>query len=142
MQRTVPSVYANLTHLDNSEIQQELKLRQVPVSFTGRVLLLPRGSAIEPYIGAGVVATKWRYSETGEFVDTDGSIFPARYIAQGTAVGPTVLAGVRAPVSRCVVGGEVRWQKVEGKDLPQPDFLGTKIDLGGWTGNFTVGLRF
>lgn len=142
MQRTVPSVYANLTHADTTEIQQDLKLRQVPVSFTGRFLLLPRGSAIEPYIGAGAVATRWRYSETGEFVDTDGTIFPARYIAQGMAVGPTVLAGVRAPVSSWTVGGEVRWQKVEGKNLPQPDFLGSKIDLGGWTGNFTFGVRF
>src|SRR5438132_3647138 len=55
-QRTVPSVYAKLTHADNSEIQQDLKLRQIPVTFTGRFLLLPRGSAVEPYIGAGIVA--------------------------------------------------------------------------------------
>ena len=35
----------------------------------------------------------------GEFVDAaDNSIFPARFTADGTAVGPTVLAGLRAPI--------------------------------------------
>ena len=32
-------------------------------------------TAIEPYIGGGVGVFGWRYSETGEFVATDGSIF-------------------------------------------------------------------
>jgi hypothetical protein len=36
----------------------------------------------------------------------------------------------------------VRWQKAEG-DLPADAlFLGSKIDLGGWTTNFTFGFRF
>src|SRR6476660_9617565 len=97
-QKTVHSVYARLTHADNTEIEQELKLKQVPITFTGRFLILPRGSAVEPYIGAGLVAIRYRYSEIGEFVADDRSIFPARYVADGTAVGPIVLAGLRAPV--------------------------------------------
>jgi outer membrane protein W len=141
-QRTVPSVYARLTHADDTEIEQELKLRQVPVTFTGRFLLLPRGSAVEPYIGAGIVAIRYRYSEVGEFVADDRSIFPARYLAEGTAVGPTVLAGLRAPAGRWSVGGEVRWQKAEAKGLLVQEFIGDKFDLGGWTGNFTLGVRF
>jgi opacity protein-like surface antigen len=141
-QRTVPSVYANLTHSNGDEIQQDLKLRTVPVTFTGRFLLLPRGSAAEPYVGAGIAAVRWRYSETGEFVDVDNSIFPARYIADGTATGPIVLAGIRFPFDAVVAGGEVRWQKVQG-DIPvDVGMLGTKIDLGGWTTNFTLGVRF
>jgi len=141
-QRTVPSVYANLTHSNGDEIQQDLKLRTVPVTFTGRFLLLPRGSAAEPYVGAGIAAVRWRYSETGEFVDIDNSIFPARYVADGTATGPIVLAGIRFPFDAVVAGGEVRWQKVEG-DIPSDiGMLGTKIDLGGWTTNFTLGVRF
>jgi opacity protein-like surface antigen len=141
-QRTVPSIYRDLTHADNTEIQQDLKLKQIPVSFTGRVLLLPRGSAVEPYIGAGVVAIRWRYSEIGEFVDIDGTIFPARFIAEGTSAGPTVLGGIRAPIGNWTVGGEARWQKVEG-DIPADLLLlGTRIDLGGWAGNFTFGVRF
>lgn len=141
-QRTVPSVYANLTYPDGTEIEQQLKLRMIPVTFTGRFLLMPRGSSVEPYVGAGVVAIRWRYSETGDFVDLDNTIFPARYIADGTAAGPTVLAGVRFPFTAVVVGGEVRWQKAEGDIPADAGFLGTKFDLGGWTTNFTIGVRF
>jgi hypothetical protein len=141
-QRTAHTVYANLTHSDNTEIAQDLKLRQVPVSFTGRFLILPRGSAVEPYIGAGVVAIRYNYSEIGEFVDNDLSIFPARYVTTGTVAGPTVLAGLRGGAGTLVVGGEVRWQRAIANVPEQEAFLGTKLDLGGWTGNFTVGLRF
>src|SRR3954463_9958982 len=41
-QRTVTSVYSDLTHSNGNEIVQDLKLRQVPVTFTGRFLILPR----------------------------------------------------------------------------------------------------
>ena len=75
-QRTVPSVFANVTHADGGEITQDLKLRTIPISFTARFLPIGRGS-VEPYIGAGLVAIPWRYSEVGEFVDFDGTIFPA-----------------------------------------------------------------
>ncbi len=141
-QRTVPSVYARLTHADDTEIEQELKLRQIPVTFTGRFLLLPRGSAVEPYIGAGIVAIRYRYSEIGEFVADNRDIFPARYVAEGTAVGPTVLFGIRAPFNNWTVGGEARWQKAEAKGLLNQEFIGYKLDLGGWTANFTFGVRF
>lgn len=141
-QRSVPSVYANFTRPGGAEIEQELKLRQIPVTFTGRFLLLPRGSAVEPYVGAGIVAIRYRYTEVGEFVANDRSIFPARYIAEGTAAGPTVLAGLRAPVGNWAVGGEVRWQKAEATKLLEQEFLGDKFDLGGWTANFTFGVRF
>jgi hypothetical protein len=141
-QRTVPSVYARLTHADNTEIEQELKLRQLPVAFTGRFLFLPRGSAVEPYVGGGLVAIRYRYSEVGEFVADDRSIFPAKYVAEGTAVGPIVLAGLRAPLGAMAIGGEVRWQKAEGKGLLEEGFLGDRFDLGGWTTNFTFGFRF
>jgi opacity protein-like surface antigen len=141
-QRAVDSVYAHLTHADNTEIRQELKLRQVPVTFTGRFLLLPRGSVVEPYIGGGIVATRWRYSEIGEFVADNRDIFPARYIADGTSVGPTILGGLRAPFGHMSVGGEVRWQQLEAKGLLDEGFLTDRLDLGGWTTTFTFGVRF
>lgn len=142
-QRTAHTVYANLTNADGTEIMQDLKLKQVPVSFTGRYLFLPRGSPIEPYVGGGLVAIRYNYSEIGNFVDaTDFSVFPARYVTDGTVAGPTVLAGVRGLVGKFVVGGEIKWQHAVA-DVPVADnFLGTKLDLGGWTGNFTFGLRF
>ncbi len=141
-QHTVPSVYANLQHSNGSEIEQDLKLRTIPISFTARFLPLGRGRSFEPYIGGGITAINWRYSETGEFVDFDGTIFPARYIADGTAAGPTILGGVRGVAGAWVVGGEVRWQKAEAKGLLDQGFLGDTLDLGGWTTNFTFGVRF
>jgi len=91
-QRTVPSIYADLTHSNGDEIRQDVKLRQIPVNFTGRFLILPRGSAVEPYVGGGLTAIRWQYSEVGEFVD-NGTIFPASYKADGTSAGPIVFVG-------------------------------------------------
>ena len=142
-QRTVPSVYADVVGDDGFEIAQDLKLRVVPISATVRFLPLGRGG-VEPYVGAGIGVFNWRYSEVGEFVDfDDGSIFRDRYVANGTATGPVVLGGIRFPVADVwTVGGEIRYQKAEGKDLFDAGLLGDKIDLGGWTTSFTFNLRF
>jgi outer membrane protein W len=141
-QRTAHSVYADLTHSDGSEIAQDIKLRQVPVTFTGRYLFLPKGGKVEPYVGAGLVAIRYHYSEVGEFVDADGTVFPGVYAADGTVVGPLVLGGVSVPVQNWTVGGEVRWQKAEAHGLADLGFLGDTLDLGGWYFNFTFGVRF
>jgi len=141
-QRTVPTIYEDLVRPGDVEIEQELKLKQVPVTFTGRFLLMPRGSSVEPYVGAGLVAIRYKYSEVGDFVDANGDVFPERYVADGVAVGPTVFGGVRGVVDRYTVGGEARWQKAEGKGLFEQGFLGDKLDLGGWNLNFTFGVRF
>jgi hypothetical protein len=141
-QRTAHSVYANLTHSNGDEVMQDLKLKQIPVTFTGRFLLMPRGSSVEPYVGAGLVAIRWKYSESGEFIDEFGTIYPGVYTADGTATGPIVLGGVRFPFGAMVAGAEGRWQKAEGKGLLAQGFPGDKIDLGGWTLNFTFGARF
>lgn len=142
-QRTVPSVFGRFTHSDGSEIEQDLKLRIIPLTATVRFLPLGRG-AVEPYVGAGIGFFNWRYSEVGEFVDfSDDSIFAARYRASGNATGPVILGGVRVPVADIwMVGGEIRYQKAQGTFDNPDDFLGEKIDLGGWTTSFTVHLRF
>src|SRR3954469_25778613 len=141
-QRTVHSIFRDLTHADQTEIQQDLKLKQVPITFTGRFLLLPRGAAVEPYVGAGVVAIRYQYSEVGEFIDETFTIFPARFVKDGTAAGPTIFGGVRAPIGNWTVGGELRWQKVEAHGFPLDLFTGDKLDLGGLHANFTFGVRF
>ena len=142
-QRTVPSVYLNVINDNGREIAQDLKLRIVPLTATVRFLPLGRGG-FEPYVGAGVGAFNWHYSEVGEFVDpSDSSIFADRFVANGTAVGPVILGGLRFPVADVWnVGAEIRWQKAEGKNLLDEDFLGDKIDLGGWSTSFTFGIRF
>jgi opacity protein-like surface antigen len=142
-QRTVPSAYADFESDDGFLIEQDLKLRVIPISATVRFLPIGRGG-VEPYVGAGIGVFNWRYSEVGEFVDfSDDSIFRDRYVANGTAIGPVVLGGVRFPVADVwTIGGEVRYQKAEGKDLLDAGLLGDKIDLGGWTTSLTFHLRF
>jgi opacity protein-like surface antigen len=143
-QRTVPSIYAQLQADDGSEIEQDLKLRQVPMSATVRFLPIGRNGGFQPYIGAGIGVINWRYTETGEFVDFDDQIFRATFTAKGNETGPVILGGVRFPVSDVwTVGGEVRWHRAEG-DTGGIDegFLGDKIDLGGLTYNFAVHFRF
>jgi hypothetical protein len=141
-QRSVPSVYATLVNADGSEIEQELKLRIVPFTATIRFLPLGYHNGFEPYIGGGVAAYWWRYSESGQFVDpADNSIFRNSYVGSGGAVGPTILGGARVSLGPTVVGGEIRWQGGHG-DLPADQFLGSRIDLGGMNYLFTIGVRF
>jgi opacity protein-like surface antigen len=141
-QRTVPSIYDRKVRDDGAEIEQDLKLRIVPLTATVRFLPAGRGG-VEPYIGAGVGAFAWRYSEVGEFVGSGDITFRDRFTASGTAVGPVILGGIRFPVSDIwTVGGEVRYQRAEGTGLLDNDFLDDKIDLGGWNTSFTFHFRF
>jgi hypothetical protein len=140
--RTVPSVYQDFVDPDGTEVDQDLKLREVPFTFSVRLLPLGQRTAFQPYIGAGVGVISWRYSESGEFIDFNGGnvIFRDSFVATGANAGPVVVGGVRAAGHSASAGFEIRYQHAEG-DLPR-DFAGPKIDLGGWTYNFTVGLRF
>lgn len=141
--RTVPSVYADLVNSNGREIEQELRLRIVPFTATVRWLPLGRRDAFTPYIGGGVSVMRFRYSETGEFVDTaDGSIFRDAFVGTGAASGPVILGGARFPVGSVDLGGEVRYQHAVG-DLPRDQgFSGSKIDLGGFSYLFTFNIRF
>ena len=102
--KSVPSVYADLVKEDFSEIQQNLKLRVVPFTATVRFLPLGREAAIQPYFGAGVGVLRWRYSESGEFVDSDNNIFRESFIGSEGASGPIVLGGLRVPVDSWGIG--------------------------------------
>ena len=143
-QRTVPSVYRDFQNANGTEIEQDLKLRVAPFSATVRFLPVGRDATVQPYVGVGLGVNWWRYTETGEFVDfNDDSIFRARYEADGTALGPVILAGLRAPIADVWdVGGEIRWQRAEGDIDPETELLGSKIDLGGVSASFKVHLRF
>lgn len=139
--RTVPSVYSRLVNANGSEIEQDLRLRTVPVSLTFRVLPLSQDTGFQPYFGGGLGLINWRYSESGQFVDTrDNSIFNNSYVATGTASGPLALGGIRFAGDSVVSGFEIRYQAAEA-DLPSP-FAGPKLDLGGWSYLFTIGARF
>jgi outer membrane protein W len=141
-QRTVPTVYNDFVNANGTEIEQDLRLRVVP--FTASVRWLPMGhhNGVEPYIGAGVGVFNYRYSETGQFLATDGSIFRGNFVGSGTATGPVILGGIRVPVGSWGVGGELRYQAASGKLPSDQDFAGSKIDLGGLSYTFTINIRF
>jgi hypothetical protein len=139
--RTVPSVYEDFVDDDGTEIDQDLKLRIIPLTATVRVLPLGQHRALQPYFGAGFGLFNWRYSESGEFVDfRDNSIFRASYVADGWEPGVVAFGGLRFASGSYSAGGEIRYQAADA-DLDDR-FVGTKIDLGGWTYAGTFGVRF
>ncbi|MBP1633929.1 MAG: hypothetical protein H6Q10_503 [Acidobacteria bacterium] len=139
---TIPSIYRDWVNEDGSEIAQDFKLRVVPISATVRFLPLGRGAAVQPYVGAGVGVFVWRYTETGEFVAADGSIFRDRFEGDGTEVGPVVFGGVRFPVAHTfAIGAEMRYQRAEGQ-LDPNSFNGDRIDLSGITWSAVLQFRF
>lgn len=144
--KKVPSVYAHFVNdIDGSEIRQDLRLRIVPFSATVRLLPLGHGAPVEPYVGGGVAAFAWRYSETGTFVDfadRNRGLLAGNYIGSGGAAGPLVLGGLRVPIGSFAVGGEIRYQAAEGRLPADQGFAGTRIDLGGFNYLFLVNVRF
>jgi len=140
--QTVPSVYRDFIDSDGTEIDQDLELRIVPIAFTVRYVPFGQSTPLQPYVGGGLGVINWRYRESGEFVDFGAGrvIFEDTFEGTGTSTGPIFVGGVRFAGRRLTAGGEIRYQHAEG-DLPD-DFAGSKIDLGGWTYNATVGLRF
>ena len=139
---TVPTVYNDFVNANGTEIQQDLRLRIVP--FTASIRWLPLGhhNGVEPYVGGGVGIFNYHYSEDGQFLATDGSIFNGNFAGSGTSVGPIVLGGIRVPVGSWGVGGELKYQWAEGTLPADQDFSGSKIDLGGFTYSFTINVRF
>ena len=75
----------------------------MPLSVTVRAFPIGRTTPVQPYVGGGVNFYRWQYSETGEFIDfSDDSlpIFDETFTDDGTAVGATILGGVRVPIGR------------------------------------------
>ena len=141
---SVDTIYENFERPDGSEIEQTLKLRVVPITATVRILPLGRSGVFQPYVGGGFGIYNWRYSETGDFIDFSlpgRPIFRESYSETGTSFGPVAVFGARVPIGNVTIGGEVRYQKAEG-DLDEQDFLGPKIDLGGFHYLASVGFRW
>jgi hypothetical protein len=142
--RAVDTIYDDYVRPDGSEIEQQLKLRNVPLSATIRILPFGRHVPFQPYVGGGIGINFWRYAETGDFVDFSlpgRPVFRDSFVDSGTAVGPVAVFGAKFLIGNVTVGGEVRYQKAEG-DLDERDFLAPKIDLGGFHYMGTVGIRF
>ena len=140
---SVDSNYRDLVHEDQTNIEQEFKLRIVPFTATFRFLPLGRDAAVQPYIGGGVGAV---------LVALHGDrrvrrlrrrrSFERPIIGDGGAAGPVILGGVRFRLGSWDLGGEIRYQKAEGELPPDQGFSGDKIDLGGFNYLVTVNIRF
>jgi hypothetical protein len=143
--RSVPTVYTDFVDDDGNEIEQELRLRRIPIDLTLRVLPLSASSPVQVYFGGGLSVIPWRYSETGDFIDFNnaGRVFRDSFVGSGTATGGVVLAGVRFQGSGAAGGFEVKYHKADSTfEADDDEFAGTKIDLGGWTYQATLGFRF
>jgi hypothetical protein len=135
-------VYTAFVNADGSDISQDLKLRIIPLTATVRFLPLGHNSPVQPYVGAGVGVFLWRYSETGQFLDTNNVVFIGNFTGSGAEVGPVVLGGARFGIGPATAGAEIRWQSARPTLPSDQGFAGPKIDLGGFNYLFTVGFRF
>jgi hypothetical protein len=146
-QKSVPAFYTEFTNDDGTDIFNETDVRNIPVAVTVRAFPIGRTTPVQPYVGGGVVFNRWRYRESGDFIDfTPGGGLPiieGTFEDDGTAVGATVLGGVRAPIGRTFfVGGEVRWQSGTADLDPELNFATNKLDLGGVSVLAGVHVRF
>lgn len=143
-QRTTPSVYTGFVSTDGSNINQDLRLRIIPISAVVRFMPFGKPGRVQPYVGAGVAALRWRYSEFGEFLDsTNTNIFNGSFVGTGTSPAGILLGGVRLPMNGDVFGvmAEVRYTWGTG-NLSTNDFLSNKIDLSGTSFNFSFQVRY
>jgi hypothetical protein len=139
-QKTTPVVYTDSVNANGQEIFQDIKLKTYPFSATVRFLPLGNRGGFQPYIGGGVGVFRWRYSETGQFIDFSNNIFVDNFVATGGAVGPLILGGVRFGLGSLSAGGEIRYQHATA-DLPDGQgFAGPKLNLGGF--NYLATLNF
>jgi hypothetical protein len=136
--KKVTAVYTDYTDVDGTEIINDTTFKNLPVAVTVRAFPIGRTTPVQPYVGGGVAFQRWGYKEAGEFIDfTPGGglpIFRGEFEDDGTAVGPTVLFGVRAPIGRTFfVGGEARWTGGTADLDPELNFAANKLELGGWS---------
>lgn len=138
--RTTPSIYAALQNTNGQDIPQNLRLRTIPVSAVVRFMPIGKPGHAQPYVGAGIAAVIWRYSEFGQFVDDSNNIFQAAFVGSGVAPAGLLLGGIRLPFNGDVfaVMAEARYQWASGT-LSTTDFLSNKIDLNGM--NITVAFQ-
>jgi hypothetical protein len=143
--RSVPTVYECCVDNNGREIEQELKLRRIPIDFTLRLTPLAQSSPVQVYVGGGLSLISWRYSETGDFIDfnNDFEVFPDQFVGSGTQAGAVFLGGVRFQGRGATAGFELKYHRADAEfDEDDATFAGPRIDLGGWSYQGTVGFRF
>lgn len=142
---TAHSVYRDYTNSDGTEIEQRLHLRTVPLTAGIRFLPINKPGRFQPYVGAGVAFIPWKYTEDGDWIDfSDFSVFSQTYPSSGTAVGPFVMGGIKAPLNGDIYAFtvELRYTAAKGNLDPTQQFAGSVIDLSGLSTRFGLQIRF
>jgi len=142
---TVPTVYECCVDNNGREIEQELRLRRIPIDLTLRLTPLRPSSPVQVYFGGGLSLISWRYTESGDFIDfnNNGIVFSDEFVGSGTEPGAVFLGGVRFQGRKATAGFEVKYHRADADfDADDDEFVAPRIDLGGWTYQATVGFRF
>lgn len=156
-QSTTPSEFRDFVDLDDRPIEQETRLRRMPLVMSVKGYLNERGRTVSrfawipgswsPYVGAGAGVVFYDFEQTGDFVDfmtedQDGTfeIFTATLRSEGTATAFQVLTGSDFTLSpRVVLNGEFRYTWAGAPPGDDFEAFEEDIDLGGL--HATVGIK-
>lgn len=142
--RTVPTLFTDVVNdQTGNDIVQDLHLRVIPITAIVRFLPFGTAATVQPYVGAGVSAMHFKYTEVGEFIDPNTlDIQPGSSVASGFAPGGVLLGGVRFPLGGDIYGFAVEGRYLFGVGTLGSGFASDKIDLGGGELNFAFLLHF
>lgn len=131
------SMYRDYVRDNGTDIRQQTRLRNVPMNVNIKLMPWGRDKEIQPYVGAGLQVNNWNYEESGQFIDFNSAnydIYKDTYKADGVAVGPVAIVGLRIPLNKTVsISGEYRRQWAKGALPAEGGFVGDHVDLGGET---------
>jgi hypothetical protein len=141
--RTVRSNYRDYVYQDGSEIEQDLRLSVVPITFGVKFLPVGKFQKFIPYVAGGLGIYPYEYREEGDFIDfSTFDIFYERFEDNGVGTGLYGAAGVEVAVSRgFFLFGELRghWADAE----HQEDFVDFgDFDLSSYQVGFGFTVRF
>lgn len=144
-QASIGSEYRHFVDNNRAPITQETRLREVNLTGSIRVAIIPRGRAISrfawipsrisPYVGAGGGAVWYQFTQSGDFIDAFAPppqpIFSDAFTSQGWTPSAHAFGGVDVKLSRIwflVVEGRYLWANAKlGRDFQSFD----PIDLAG-----------
>jgi hypothetical protein len=141
-QRGASTEYRDLVDNADRPIEQETRLRRLPLSAGVRFNLVPAGRGVGtiawiprrvvPWVGAGGGVTRWTVRQRGDFVDfTDSTVFSNTFRSRGWAPSAYGAAGVDIGLGpRTSLAIEGRYTRA--RDRLGEDFIGfDPLDLSG-----------
>ncbi len=145
-----PSEFRDWVDQDDNPITQVTEFATTPLEFGARYYLKPRGRQVgrfawiptkmAPFVGGGFGAVRYRWQQTGDFVDFETlDIFTSSIVSEGWAAAAHASAGVDVSLNKHLVlsaEGRYRWARGTLDALRFQGF--EKLDLAGL--RFTVGI--